>query len=80
MAIKFEEIELGMTLWQKTRERMGNTTMRTDAVFEVHIISVDREKRTAMASWNGNRARIWFERDLKKLYRERPVVKPSVFR
>jgi hypothetical protein len=70
MAIKFEKIEPGMTLLDIHSEPMGNTTMRELGCWEVKIISVDHEERTAMVSWNHNAPRKWFERNLTKLYRE----------
>lgn len=68
MAIKFEKIQPGMTLYDRHSHRMGNTTMKTIGEWPVRIISVDAEKRGAMASWNGNPARWYSERDLRKLH------------
>jgi hypothetical protein len=67
MAIKFEKIEPGMVLYDVHSENAGNTTMRRLGKWEVRIISVDKEKRTAMASWNGNRAELWHASRLEKL-------------
>jgi hypothetical protein len=54
MAIKFEKIQPGMTLWTKERRRMGNTTMReTVAVahyveaVEGEVVKANRQGRTA---------------------------------
>lgn len=69
MAIKFEKIEPGMTLYDRHRERMGNTTMTRMGEWPVKIISVDTERRTAQVSWNGNRAETWRENRLRRLYR-----------
>lgn len=68
MAIKFEKIEPGMKLLDIHREKMGNTTMSQLALWKVEIISVDREKRTAVVSWNGNPHRTWTARELERLY------------
>lgn len=75
MAIKFEKIRPGMTLYQKTRVKMGNTMMSRDAVYDVKIVSVDAEKRTALVRWNGNPERVWFEFQLKRLYAKKPETK-----
>jgi hypothetical protein len=68
MAIKFENIEPGMILYDRHRERMGRTSLSGLGQWTVRIIEVDKEKRCAKVSWNGNPARTWFERDLVKLY------------
>jgi len=70
MAIKFEALEPGMVLLDIHSERAGNTTARRLGCWRVKIISIDFANRTATASWNGNPPRIWYEHNLKKLYRE----------
>ena len=68
MAIKFEKIEPGMTLLDIHREKMGNTTMSEWGLWEVKVLAVDREKRSAVVSWNSNPARIWYAKQLERLY------------
>lgn len=68
MAIKFEKIEPGMTLLDIHRQKMGNTLMSEWGLWKVTVISVDRETRTAVVSWNGNPARTWGARELERLY------------
>lgn len=68
MAIKFEKIEPGMTLHDIHSERMGNTTMRELGRWDVRIVSVDREKRSAVVRWNGNSPTTWYAGELTKLY------------
>ncbi len=79
MAIKFEKIQAGMTLWSKSRGRMGNTTIKEDKVHPVRIISVDAADRSAMVSWNGNTAERWGEHRLKRLFAKEPKKKPSIW-
>lgn len=67
MAIKFEKIEAGMTLYDRHRERMGNTTMTSIGEWKVRVISVDPVNRSAVVSWNGNRPEEWYDWQLKKL-------------
>lgn len=67
MAIKFEKIEPGMTLLDIHREKMGNTTMSEWGLWKVQVISVDRDKRTAVVSWNSNPAQTWDARRLERL-------------
>jgi hypothetical protein len=69
MAVKFEKIEPGMVLLDIHR---GNTTMREWCLWKVRVISVDRAKRNAVVSWNGNPAQTWDARSLTKLY-----IKPT---
>lgn len=70
MAIKFDKIEPGMRLLDIHSYRMGNTTMRRLGLWHVDVISVDKEKRSAVVRWNGNQPETWYARDLQKLYRE----------
>lgn len=68
MAIKFEKIEPGMTLLDIHHEKMGNTTMSEWGLWKAVVVSVDREKRTALVSWNHNPQRTWDARRLERLY------------
>lgn len=70
MAIKYELVQPGMLLWQKRRQRMGNTTMSRDAWFPVQIIEV--QERGCLVCWNGNAPRMMYRRDVQKLYRKKP--------
>jgi hypothetical protein len=65
--MKFEKLVPGMVLYQRRKQRMGNTSMRELAEFPVRIISVDPIDRSAVVSWNGNREETWYERRLSKL-------------
>lgn len=67
MTIKFEKIKSGMMLYDRHRERAGNTTMRRLGEWTVQIVSLNAEQRSAQASWNGNPATTWFAHDLEKL-------------
>jgi hypothetical protein len=66
----------GQTLFTVTREKMGNTTITRNAVHAVRVISVDREARKVVASWNGNPARTFYEAQFSKWKVKRPVADP----
>lgn len=68
MAVKFEKIEPGMVLLDIHREKMGNTTMSEWGLWKVKVISVDREKRTAVVSWNSNPPQTWHASNLTRLF------------
>ncbi len=68
MSIKFDKIKPGMTVYDRHKERMGNTTMRSIGEWPCRVISVDAEKRTAEVSWNGNPARTWYEQDFRNVF------------
>jgi hypothetical protein len=68
MAIKFEKIKPGMTLYERRRERMGNTTLRSLSEWPVEILEVDAAERRATVRWNGNRPTRYYGRDLTRLY------------
>lgn len=72
--MKFDKLEEGMVLYSLTTTRMGNTTIRTKSVHRVRVISIDREKRQAMCSWNCNPPRRYFEREIEKLKAVEPIL------
>lgn len=67
MAIKFEKIQAGATLYDRHKVRAGNTTMRVLGEWKIFIRSVDATSRSAVVSWNGNRDQTWSARQLQKL-------------
>lgn len=71
----FDRINHGDVLYDVHRVKVGNTTMSRLGCWEVRVISVDRDKRTAMCSWNSNAPRLYTERALAKLRRSRPKEK-----
>jgi hypothetical protein len=63
----FSKLKVGDILWDYHSERAGNTTMRRWGNWPVRIIELYPERRAALASWNTNRPRIFYERELKRL-------------
>jgi hypothetical protein len=68
MAIKFEKIQAGMTLYDRHRRKMGNTTMRTIGEWPVRVVEIDPVERRALISWNGNPPHWQNERALRGLF------------
>lgn len=68
MAVRFDKVEPEMELLDIHSYRMGNSSMRRLGLWCVRVISVDKEARTAMCSWNSNPARRYTERDFKRLH------------
>jgi heat shock protein HspQ len=68
MAIKFEKVVAGATLYDRHKYRMGNTTLHSLGEWRVRVVSVDPATRSAEVSWNGNRPERWHERQLAKLH------------
>jgi len=68
VSVSFDKIEPGMELLDIHNYKVGNTTMRRLGLWKVRVISVDKEARTAMCSWNSNPPRLYRERDFKRLY------------
>jgi len=66
--IKFEKIQPGTVLFDIHLQTMGNTRSRRLGQWDVRVISVNRESRTAVVSWNGNKPETWGARQLSKLY------------
>jgi hypothetical protein len=75
--VAFSTIKAGDILWQKVRQKMGNTSMSQDVVYQVTIEEVHEDY--AMARWNGNPATRWYERQITKLSRKKPERKPNIF-
>lgn len=71
---KFDCFSPGMVVYDAHMYTMGNTCMRTLGVWSVQIKEVDREKRTILASWNGNTAKTMHEREWKKLRLKPPMI------
>lgn len=68
MAIKFEKIQAGMTLYDRHRHGMGNTTMTDLGEWQVRVLRVVGEERKALVSWNGNAEVWWPAHRLSQLY------------
>jgi len=68
MAIKFEKIQAGQTLYDRHRYSMGNTTIKALGEWKVEILEVSPMSRTARVRWNGNPEQWWHERRLAKLF------------
>lgn len=64
MAIKFEKIEPGMTLWD-VRKSKGLSRGKWQC-WPVFVKEVDSEKRRVLASWNSNPAEWMLERRVTK--------------
>lgn len=75
MAIKFEKVKAGMTLWSRSRQGAGNTTMTRMAEHPVYVVEVDAEKRRALVSWNGNAATWHGETYVERLFLNRKKSK-----
>jgi hypothetical protein len=56
---------------------MGNTTASTISVHRVSVVSVDEDAQTVTASWNGNRARVYFRGEYSAWKVSEPVTVPT---
>lgn len=72
--MKFEKLKPGTVAYTVTRQKMGNTTVRTIAIHSVRVVSVDEESRTVMASWNGNEAHRYYETQIRKWKEKKPIT------
>lgn len=72
MAIKFEKIEPGMTLWDVRRTSGLQKFNGKWSCWPVYVKEVDSEKRQVLASWNGNSARWMTERQVTKFRAKKP--------
>ena len=72
--MKFDNIIPNMVLYDVHSYRMGNTCLRSVGVWTVVILSVDKDSRSAMVSWNGNSPEKYTERRLVHLNLSAPFL------
>lgn len=72
--MKFEKLQPGMVVYDVGRRKMGNTTISTVSVWQVHIISVNSADLTVEASWNGNPPRRFHSRIWSKWRLSKPIL------
>lgn len=73
MAVKFENVKAGMTLWE--RRRISGGARADVGEWPVRVISVNPTRREAAVSWSGNSPAIWDERRLSRLHMNRKETK-----
>lgn len=66
----------GQVLWSISRRKLGNTTLSVGSLDKCVVISVHEDH--AMISWNGNPARRYSERHIKKLRVNKPEPKGKI--
>lgn len=75
-----DKLKPGMLVYDVHSYRMGNTTLRSIGVWNVHIFAVDHESRTVQAMWNGNKSQIFRERQWSKWRLKKPELEQVGFR
>jgi hypothetical protein len=68
----------GQVVYSIERQKMGNTTMSRNALYPVRIIEIDPEGKFVVASWNGNPARTYRQRQVTKWRVSKPEPKGSI--
>ncbi len=76
--MKFESLKENTIVYDCHSHKMGNSHMRSLGIWTIKVLSIDKEKRTCMASWNGNAPRTHHERDVKKWLKEKPTLVRNV--
>lgn len=72
--MKIEHLQPGATVWSVGSIGVGNTTLRSVAVWPVKIISTDYAARTVVASWNHNSPGVFRENVWGKWRKDRPLL------
>lgn len=74
-----KNLKAGQVLFDVRRVKCGNTTVSRGCLYEVRVISLSEDGKSAMVSWNGNSPRRYHERDIKRLRVNRPKPKGTMF-
>ena len=72
--MKIESLKPGMVVYDVGRRKMGHTTVSTVSVWRVRIVSVDLERQTVQASWNGNAVQSFREASIRKWRKSAPLL------
>lgn len=75
--MKIGSLKPGDVVWDVCRRKMGNTTAPMVVIYEVRICFVETSIMDTViitASWNGNPARRYRERDARRWRRQKPVL------
>jgi hypothetical protein len=72
MAIKFEKIKPGMTLYDVRKSTGFNSYRNKWDTWEVDVIEVYEDERQVLASWNGNKPEVMVEGRITKYRAKRP--------
>ncbi len=70
-----ENLTIGQVLYTVTRRKMGNTTIKENAVHAVVVKEIDLQKRRVLASWNSNTPRWFYGADVTKWKIKKPEAK-----
>lgn len=74
MAVSFDTVKAGDTLYSTSRRLMGNTLIKTVTVHKIKIVSLNKEKRVLTISYDGRPEREVGEKYLKNLRRSFPTL------
>jgi hypothetical protein len=77
--MKLEKLKPGMTVYDVHSYKMGNTSLRTVGVWNVCIIEVDLDRRSVLASWNGNEPKRYPENMASKWRASKPLLIDCAF-
>lgn len=78
MAVKFDSLNAGDTIYDLITIKMGNTTMRSKSVVSVQVLEIDKENRKVHIKWGNNPSRWVGESQLKRYRRKKPELATSV--
>jgi hypothetical protein len=76
--MNIKNLQPGQTVWNVQRQKMGNTTISTVAIFPVRIVEVHPREEGSMhseyvlASWNGNRPERFYSRTIRSWKKTKP--------
>ena len=83
--MNIKNLQPGQTVWNVRRQKMGNTTISTVAIFPVRIVEVHPREEGSMhseyvlASWNGNRPEKFYRKTIGGWKKEKPETVDAGF-
>ena len=72
---QIKNLKAGQTIWDKHKEKAGNTTMYRWGVWPVYVKEVAEDFSYIIASWNGNKERRMYQGQVDKFRVKYPKTK-----
>jgi hypothetical protein len=72
--MKFESLKENSVVYDCHSYKMGNTKLSTLGIWSIKVHTIDKEKRTCVASWNHNAPKTYYESQIRKWLPNKPTL------